>query len=281
VALGEVDLGPPLKESGLELDTGPQPTREVALGEVDLGPPLKESGLELDTGPQPTREVALGEVDLGPPLKESGLKPYRGSKPVGQIPGVKKSKALFGEPSQEKGGTEDRSGMHFHEYDAAEVALGLRVDWDPVAGRPRKVSYDVPPDVGHFDPESTRSFARNTSTEGAQPTSSAFKGSKLQRGHLAQREAGKGSKAVERALDAWTNVVPMAEGLNQGPAWRSAEAQAIALAKKHGGARVEIEVIYDASPKRLPDGTPIPSGFKRTVTLPNGQQITYPIFKNE
>src|SRR5262249_21489427 len=41
----------------------------------------------------------------------------------------------YGAASIQRGGTEARSGPHFHEFNAAEVALAMRVDYDPQAGR--------------------------------------------------------------------------------------------------------------------------------------------------
>lgn len=150
--------------SGLELDTGPQPTRDVPHRELDLGHE-GPSGLELEHGPQPARTMPFQERDLSPATTQK-LSVYRGSKPAGKIPGVSQPKPKFGEPSLEKAGTFERSGMHFHELNAAEIERGLRVDWDRVAGRPRSVSYRVDADALSQPSATERSFSADISTEG-------------------------------------------------------------------------------------------------------------------
>jgi hypothetical protein len=192
-------------------------------------------------------------------------------------------KPEFGAPSTEPGGTEHHTGMNFHEYSAAEAAIGLRVDWDPQAGRPRSVTYDFASAAASVDSQATdRSFHQEPRLKGesAQSRDAAYTGSGYDRGHLAQREAGKvdpatdaalgltptpRSDTVERALDVLTNVVPMTPALNQGTAWRAAEARTAQLALEHGYVTVTVTPIYDEPPPRLSDGTPIPSQFRRTV----------------
>lgn len=245
--------------SGLELAPRQQPTRAVAdPNEFDFGPMDQPSRLETDPGPQPTRHVAHREIDPGP------IPPLTTSR--------RRARPTFGAQSSERAGTFHRTGMHYGELNAAEIAHGLRIDYDPVAGRPRSVTYRVDADVVGRTTQTQRGFTRDVSTEGAQPSDRGFTGSGQDRGHLAQREAFRGDPETERAVDQWTGVVPMHPNLNRGAGspWRASEQRAIDLAQQHGSVMVRNEPIYDANPPRLPDGTPIPRAVRRTITAPDG-----------
>ena len=225
------------------------------------------SGLELDrSGNREDWNRHIDEYQVQDPAKLS-VPPKR--------PG-------FGEASTEKGGTEHHTGIAFHEYSAAEVAIRLRVDWDPVAARPRKVSYQFTARAAAVPSQaSDRSFHQESRLKGesTQSKEKAYVKSGLERGHLAQREAGKvdadvdaalGLKTptgpeVERSLDVLTNVVPMTPTLNKGQAWRSAERRTAEFAARDGYVTVEIRPEYDATPQRLSDGTPIPGRIVRTI----------------
>jgi DNA/RNA endonuclease G (NUC1) len=243
-----------------------QPTEpKISYGEVELPP--GEGSLELDTsGNREGWNKHLEEFQVADAAKIS--EPTK--------------KPTFGEPSNLKGGTEHHTGMGFHEYSAAEVAIGLRIDWDPQAGRPRKVTYNFTSEAAKVSSQATdRSFHQEPRLKGesAQSRERAYTNSGMERGHLAQREAGKvdadidaalglsksTAPEVERSLDVLTNVAPMTPTLNKGPAWRAAETRTAQYALKEGYVTVEIEPIYDAKPKRLSDGTPIPSSFRRAI----------------
>jgi len=204
----------------------------------------------------------------------------------------------FGDASTEKGGTEHHTGMNFREYSPAEVAIGLRVDWDPQAGRPRKVTYNFTAEAAAVPSQATdRSFHQEQRLKGesAQSREKAYVKSGQERGHVAQREAGKvdpkidaalGLKPtgpeVERSLDVLTNVVPMTPTLNKGTPWRSAETRTAQLATREGYVTVEITPIYDAKPKRLSDGTPIPTQVRRVIKSgPTGKILEDLTFDNK
>ncbi|HEX8109148.1 MAG TPA: DNA/RNA non-specific endonuclease [Kofleriaceae bacterium] len=207
----------------------------------------------------------------------------------------------FGAESSERGGTEHHTGMNFHEYSAAEVAIGLRVDWDPQAGRPRKVTYNFTSAAAKVASQVTeRSFHQEPRLKGesAQSREKAYTKSGYDKGHLAQRQAGKVDPAidaalglenptgreVERALDVLTNVAPMTPTLNRGKgsAWASAENRTAQFALQHGYVTVEITPIYDAQPPRLSDGTPIPRQFRRTIKSgPTGNVLEDLVFDNK
>jgi endonuclease G len=167
--------------------------------------------------------------------------------------------------------------MYFHEYNAAEVSHGrLRVDYDPVAGRPRSVSYVVTPEAASTTQQSGRSFSGDASTEGAQSSNPAYAGSGYDKGHLAQREAFAGDPAAERAADLFTNIAPQVPGLNRlaGSTWRDSERWVMAEALRRNEAlSVDIVPQYADDPPRLADGTPIPYEFVRRVTAPDGTVI--------
>ena len=205
----------------------------------------------------------------------------------------------FGEASTEKGGTEHHTGRSFHEYSAAEVAIGLRVDWDPQAGRPRKVSYQVTAETAAVPSQATDpSFHQEPRLRGesAQSSAKAYLKSGKEKGHLAQRVAGKvdaktdaalGLKQptgpeVERSLDVLTNVAPMTPTLNKGKPWRSAERRTLQFAVREGYVTVEITPIYEPTPPRLTDGTPIPSQFRRMIQSgPTGKVLEDHTFDNK
>ncbi len=205
----------------------------------------------------------------------------------------------FGEASTEKGGTEHHTGNSFHEYSAAEVAIRLRVDWDPQAGRPRKVSYNFTAEAAAVPSQATdRSFHQEPRLRGesAQSREKTYLKSGKEKGHLAQREAGKvdlhidaalgltqpTGPEVERSLDVLTNIAPMTPTLNKGKLWRAAERRTLQLAVREGYVTVEVTPIYDASPPRLSDETPIPRQFRRMIKSgPTGKVLEDHTFDNK
>lgn len=268
---------PAASPSGLELDTTPRSFEPGVEGpQAHPG----ESGLELDrsdrSGGYGQDVESMGRtVDLGPagasiPLDRSRRAPRRAQR------------SGFGEASQERGGTEARSGMNFHEYNAAEIERGMRIDYDPIAGRPRRVTYRVDSDVAGAPGSDPRSYTQDTSTSGAQSRDAAYTGSGMERGHLAQLEAFKnGSSGAQEAANQFTNLVPMTPELNRGfrdasgewhdSAWRQSEHRTVnEYAPRYGSVVVEIEPVYGANPRRLPDGTPIPVAVRRRVVAPDG-----------
>jgi DNA/RNA endonuclease G (NUC1) len=172
--------------------------------------------------------------------------------------------------------------MHFHEYNAAEIVRGVRVDFDPVAGRPRKVTYRIDREAVQAVEQTKRSFTRDESTEGAQSGNRAYAGSGMDKGHLVQREAMKGDIATERAVDHWTTVVPMSPELNRGAGspWRASERAAVNLARQNGSVVVEVQPSYEVNPPRLSDGTPIPKEITRTIKTLDGRVLQSQTFVN-
>ncbi|MEW5931769.1 MAG: DNA/RNA non-specific endonuclease, partial [Gemmatimonadota bacterium] len=252
---GEVELEPDTGPAP-ELDPGPQPTRHVQHGEVEL-PPDTGPALELDTGPRPTRPVQHREIDPGGPIPK--FKRW------------KKRKPRFGAPTGELEGTGRGKGMHYRQYDAAEVAYGVRVDYDG-GGRPKSVGFRIDADVADRTAQTDRAFTRNETVDAAQSSDKGYNKSGYERGHLVQREAVRGDAAVERAADQWTGVVPMTEALNRGAGspWRASEERAIQWAVRYGHVTVQVEPVYDATPPTLKDGTPIPKAIRRAITAPDG-----------
>jgi DNA/RNA endonuclease G (NUC1) len=245
------------------------PAQDVPYGELDLtsprepsagqttvpAPQVTEDSLQLDYGRQPAREVPYRELDLTSPH----------------------------EPIALPAGTGNRRGRFFHEYNAAEITSGLRVDYNVAEGRPNVVTYRVDAGIGGQSTVTDRYFTGDMSVEGAQSRNAAYAGSGYDRGHLAQREAFKGSAETERAVDQFTNVVPMHPDLNRGAGspWRASEADTIRLADQYGSVSVRVEPIYDAKPARLADRTPIPKAIRRTVTSPNGTVLRDATFLNQ
>ncbi|MET0399279.1 MAG: DNA/RNA non-specific endonuclease, partial [Longimicrobiaceae bacterium] len=242
-------------------------TRRLDFGEVELEPDTGPS-LETVQGDQPTREVQHREIDPG-----------------GTIPDLprsrRKAKPTFGDPTGEVVGTGQGKGMHHRLLDPAEVAYGVRIQYDQGAGRPISVGFRIDADVAARSVQSSRGFAKNESVEAAQPSDRGFTNSGYERGHLVQREAVRGDADIERAADQWTGVVPMTEALNRGAgsAWRASEDRAIRWAATHGHVTVHVEPLYDATPPRLSDQTPIPRAIRRVIMAPDGtvlEDITHP-----
>jgi hypothetical protein len=287
----------------LELDRLPQPARVVEHGDIDLPSRPDSLPLELDRSPQPARVVEHGEVDLPPgPKNALPLKTYKGKAPLGRIPGVKVQRPTFGEVSGETSGTSQRKGINYKMLNAGEISQDLRVEYDPVAGRPNKVSYRVDAGTKNLSRETNRSFRGDITTEGAQSHDSAYLNSGMRKGHLGQREAFKvpdiGDLAPdlpnrvkvendqfnhpELSADQFTNVVPMTrelnEGINGASAWRQSEENTMKNANRFGHVIVEVTPIYNSNPLRLSDGTPIPRAITRTVKAPDGtilESVTY------
>lgn len=244
---------------------------------LDVTPMLEGNVSPFDTS-RPMLTDPAQPVDIG--LAPSGrrLKPYKGKKELPKL--GKPYERTFGEPSEFSSGTNKRIGMNFGERNAAETMHGLETDYNVTAGRPNKVKYRVDAETSKRTTQTDRSFTKQESTEGAQPSDDNFTGTGYDRGHLAQREAFKGNADAERAVDQMPNIVPMHPNLNRGEGspWRAAEAETIRLADKYGSVTVEIAPIYDSNPLRLPNGTPIPKGIHRKVIAPDGKillDITY------
>jgi hypothetical protein len=226
------------------------------------------------------------EVDVTKPTE---LSLVRGKKERQALLRKKPERPSFGESSLEKAGTEHRKGMYFHLYDEAEIAQELRIDYDPVAGRPRRVSYRVDEDIVTREAQTERSFAQDPSIEGAQSRLEGYRGTGLERGHLAMRQAFKRSPEVERAADQFPGVVPMNEYLNRGKGspWVQAERRTVRYVtpRSKGGSgyssvHVDVEPIYDAAPPQLKDGTPIPRRIRRSVKAPDGSVLEDVVFQN-
>ncbi len=253
-------------EAGERTMAGSGERRRPDYGEVELDPDTGPA-LELDEGPRPTREVQHREIDPGP---------------IAKLPKSRaKKKPTFGDPTGEVVGTGMGKGMHHRLLDPAEVAYGVRIQYDQGAGRPISVGFRIDADVAARSVQSSRGFAKNETVEAAQPSDKGFTHSGYDRGHLVQREAVRGDAEIERAADQWTGVVPMTEALNRGPGspWRASEDRAIRWAVTHGHVTVHVEPIYDAAPPRLSDNTPIPGAIRRVVMAPDGtvlEDITHP-----
>jgi DNA/RNA endonuclease G (NUC1) len=228
----------------------------------------------------PAKPTGARELDLGP-APATTPKVYKGQKPLSDVPARARPKDTFGPASAEKGGTEARTDLNFHTYNPAEISNArLRVDWDPKAGRPRGVTYEVDASVANQTSQTDRAFSKSPLDRGAQSSDAAYTNSGYDRGHLAQREAFKGDADAEKAADHFTNVVPMSPELNQGAAWRDAERRTFDLAREHGRVKVSVTPVYDAHPLQLPDGTPIPKEVVREVSLPDGTSLEKNTFAN-
>lgn len=286
--------------AGSERDVAPLPDRsqapaapksELGYGEIALD----ESGpsLELDTDAKPLApdqqpQMGYGERNLQPEPGAKDLTTYRGNRPMLDVV-PRARRPAFGTPSTEPAGTESRKGMSFHEYNAAEIGpMRLRVDFDPVAGVPRRITYQV--QAGdHPAAVTDRGFTQDASVEGAQSRDAAYRNSGMERGHMGQREAAAGDAEAEAATDQMTNITPMTEALNRGAGspWRAAEARAFTLANEMQQAgrgdyvTVDVVPIYDENPTRLTDGTPIPKAFTRTVTAPDGKELESVSYLNQ
>jgi hypothetical protein len=234
--------------------------RSGGRGELDLGTSEGASGLELDTGPAAPFQASAPELrNVEVELLES-----RGQVIV-------------------RAGTEARKGAYFHQYNAAEIGPNrLRFDYNVERGHPNWVEFDVHAEAATAQTQSSRSFTGDWSIEGAQPRNADYVRSGWDRGHLAQREAFRGSKDIERAADSHATTVPMAPNLNRGPGspWRAAETRTINYAQQYGSVKVRVEPLYGANPAVLRNGTPIPRAITRTVTGPNGEVLESFTFLN-
>jgi hypothetical protein len=277
-----------------------QPLPEVAVPEkAPFGPQelAEPSGLELDTARTFERPAAEQMAVADPtkatdPFGRQELEQPSGLK-TGE--GPKNPKALErGAPSSEPGGSEHRQGMAFHEWNAAEIERGLRIDYDPIAGRPRKVTYRVDPDVATAPGSDPRSYKKDPSTSGAQSSAEAYSKTGKELGHLAQLEAFKGgSPEAQEAANLTTNLVPMEPSLNRGEhdpvtgewkpsEWRQSEERTVHEYAKDKSVIVEIEPIYPDQPDVLAkDKTPIPSAVRRRVLTMDGTVLEDKVHQNK
>ncbi len=282
--------------SGLELDRGAAPVPPEQQSQMHYNEralPDEGPSLELDTGrapvpPDQQPQMAYGQTDLKATPGQADLKPYRGNKPMlDVVPAAKRPG--FGAPSTEPAGTESRKGMAFHEYNAAEIGpMRLRVDYDPIAGRPRRVTYQI--QAGdHPAAVTDRGFTQDASVEGAQSRDAAYLKSGYDKGHMGQREGAAGYAEAELATDQLTNITPMRPSLNRGAGspWLAAEGRAFTLANEMSQAgrgdyvTVDVVPVYDENPARLSDGTPIPKAFTRTVTSADGKELESVSYLNQ
>ena len=105
--------------SGLELDPGATFERPAA-DTLELKPPPKSAGKK--TAARATEPDPFGPKKL---KEKSGLSlDTKGTGPKNP------ARQEFGAPSEEPGGTEHRQGEYFHEFNAAEIERGLRIDYD-------------------------------------------------------------------------------------------------------------------------------------------------------
>ncbi|MFV8750117.1 DNA/RNA non-specific endonuclease [Nannocystaceae bacterium ST9] len=248
----------------------------LTLYDISMAQPTSD-GIFLDYGSRPrTTTPEFGNVDLdsmAPATNtRSGPRPDLDDASMRANASRVPEQNTFGPASSVRGGTEARSGMFFHEYNAAEVANRLRIDYDPVAGRPRSISYRIDASAARARPQSPRTFTYDPATGGMQPDPVAFSGTGFDLGHGAQREAFRGDIDVELAVDQMTGVVPQAAASNRGRGspWRQSERNAMAWAQTFGSVDVHTEFIYAANPPRLADGTPIPLAIRRRITAPDG-----------
>ncbi len=297
------DMPPPPPDVGSGLETNPTYDWRATAPETPEPSPQVPSGLETNAGydwratapDTPARPPALdtpsgietqaggwtgqGELpafglkDLGP-TPTSTPKVYRGKKKMASELVRRKESFAEGPGGEEVGTPESRTGMHYGEYNAAEMMQGLRISRDS-NGFTKKVTYRVDADTSGREVQTERSFSKDVATEGPQSTNAAFEGTGLEKGHMGQREAFKGYAEAELAADQMTNVVPMTEKANRGKGspWRASEANTIGLADEHGSVTVEVEPHWDAKPKRLSDGTPIPSKITRRIIAPDGKVL--------
>jgi Domain of unknown function (DUF4157)/DNA/RNA non-specific endonuclease len=241
---------------------------ELPVGRVDVPSPAAHA-------------PAQGEIDLGSTAGASGLELETSTKVPFQAeaPGIHDIDVeLIQGPTQTtvEAGTEARKGMFLNEFNAAEIGPNrLRFNYNVENGHPNSVEFDVHGGSSTGPAQSSRSFTRDPSIEGRQPSNAAYAGSGWERGHLAQREVFKGFRDAERAADSHATTVPMAPNLNRGAGspWRASEARTFDYAQQFGTVKVEVKPMYDANPPRLPDGTPIPKAIRRRVTKSNGDLL--------
>ncbi|HEX6675490.1 MAG TPA: DNA/RNA non-specific endonuclease, partial [Actinomycetes bacterium] len=267
----------------------PEELQKVTVPQEALAPGVAAEGTSA-----PPADVASVELDRSAPQPGAAHEPHPRDLPAaGDPPGLDERQQPFRQQTvpRERGGpsapenltgTDRRTGMAFHERNAAEIVNNLRVEYDPSAGRPVRLSYDVDRNALAQPSSSARGFARDWSTEGAQGTNAAYARSGYDRGHLVQREAFKGSVDTERAADMHPQVVPMTPELNRGAGspWRAAERETVDLAREYGSVRVEVEPVYANDPARLRDGTPIPDTINRRVYAPDGTLLRDESFEN-
>ena len=258
-----------------------------------LRPHQQGDDLELDHSPPKTQSVPHRELDLGTVSPDEVPKLGEIDPKTGTAKRVRKTPEYErGPPSSDTTGTGHRKGMHFNEYNAAEIGSDLRHTIDQSSGQIPHLRYkvrgeDVAPGSG--SQVTSRSFTQDTSLDAPQSKSSAYSGSGYDRGHLVLREAVKGSADAERAVDQMPLVAPMAPSLNRGKGspWRKFEQRIIKEAQSNlstdpNNSFVTVEVLpqYGKTLKTLRDGTPIPESYTGTIRDHNGNIVYQERFLN-
>ncbi len=178
-------------------------------------------------------------------------------------------------------GTYGRTGMEFHLYTTAEVAFGMRTNFDPVTRLPRSVEYtQVAPTGETLPPRPSRFRMNEMISREYQLTHEAYTGTEYERGHLMPREAAASYPEALRDIDVMSNIAPMfgrgATGINQS-VWRSYENLAMEQAQRYGWIRVRIEVIRGPAPPAMgaAGGQALSEvvGYTRSHYSPDGELV--------
>jgi hypothetical protein len=175
-----------------------------------------------------------------------------------------------------------RAGESYNEYNAAEVALGMRFDHQD--GELLSVEFDVPLDPGNLGTREGESFTLDPylrAIDADQLRSSSLIGLDYERGHAVAQANSEGDEEVAQELMRTSNVWAMrgkeADGVNQGT-YKSVETYLTQVANTYPDSivRVRIEGIRD-DPAVFDiglDGNPIlvPKEFVFTVAVDDASE---------
>jgi len=175
------------------------------------------------------------------------------------------------------GTSEVRTGMNYNVYNAAEVALGGRWDYDPELNALRSVEFDVPATVGNEGTRGDRFGQEETmlDIDVRQPSHESHTASGHERGHAAAQQLSGGDPDVAETLMIMSNVWAMeglgATGVNQG-AYKAVEDHYIAVKAQNPEADIRVRVVAEfGSPPRTFTPT---RGAPRPVAIPDAFVIT-------
>lgn len=181
------------------------------------------------------------------------------------------------------GKSEARTGMHFNEWNAAEMTLGARWDYDPAGRVLRSVEFDVPEHVGNEGtrPKNFHQDEAMADTGIIHPTDADFTRTGLDRGHAAGQQLSGGDPSVARELMSTMNTWPQEPHVNQ-RTYKAVESAYVNLKAQNANApvRVRVEAVIGSPPRtvlspKTGKRLTVPDAFLVTVSLtpPNGPPV--------
>jgi DNA/RNA endonuclease G (NUC1) len=157
-----------------------------------------------------------------------------------------------------EGVSESRTGMHLNEFNAAEIGLGMRSDYDPNLGYARWAEWDVGAQVGNFGtrPDAFTQSEPLVDIKATQASHADFTNTEAERGHIVGQQFSSGDQDIAKELMKMSNVCAMlgrgAEGVNQG-AYKEVEDSIVKMRAEYPRdvIHVRVDAVIEGEPQFL------------------------------